>query len=392
MASGNGQPGVAPIGRVLIVDDDDLVRRGIGRVVKDGGFEIEAVASGREALRSLDAGRFDVVLSDISMPSLSGLELLREVRARGLELPVVLMTGTPGFESAVEAVEHGAFGYLVKPIEADALTEKLRRAVSVHRLSVLRREAWEVAGKTGFAVDRVELGARLDRAIASLWMAFQPIVLPAERRVYSYEALVRSIEPTLPGPGELFEAAERLGRVHHVGRMIRRRVAEAAPQAPADVLLFVNVHPDELADDELLSERAPLSAHAGRVVLEITERSTLDRVAGLGARMTRLRELGYRIAVDDLGAGYAGLSSFSQLEPDVVKLDMSLIRGVDASPRKRSVVRSIAQLCRRDLGIRVVCEGVETRVEHEALAADGIDLLQGYLFARPARGFPTPTW
>ncbi len=387
------QPEQDQVGRVLIVDDDEQVCRAYRRVLQHSGFEIDVASNGNEALEKLEANRFDVVLSDISMPSLGGLEFLRAVRDRDLDVPVVLMTGGPSFDSAVQAVEYGALRYLVKPIEPEALTETIRHATSVHRLARLRREAWKIAGEHGLQLgDRASLDARFDKAIHALWIAFQPIVEASERRVFAYEALVRSEEPTLPGPFDLFDAAGRLGRVHELGRVIRKKVTEAGVSAPPNVLLFVNVHSEELTDDELLSEGAPLSGLAGRVVLEITERSSLAGVAGLPARLATLRKLGFRVAIDDLGAGYAGLSSFSQLEPDFVKLDMSLIRGVDQSPRQRSIVRGIAHLCADDLGIRVVCEGVESRAERDTLAADGLDLFQGYLFARPGRGFPEPSW
>jgi EAL domain-containing protein (putative c-di-GMP-specific phosphodiesterase class I) len=103
--------------------------------------------------------------------------------------------------------------------------------------------------------------------------------------------------------------------------------------------------------------------------------------------MARLRRLGFRIAVDDLGAGYAGLASFSQLEPDIAKLDMSLVRGIDTSATKASIVRSMISVCTQELGTRVVCEGVETVAERDTLQSLGADLLQGYLFARPSRDF-----
>jgi EAL domain-containing protein (putative c-di-GMP-specific phosphodiesterase class I) len=105
--------------------------------------------------------------------------------------------------------------------------------------------------------------------------------------------------------------------------------------------------------------------------------------------VTRLRGLGYRIAIDDLGAGYAGLTSFAQLEPEVVKVDMSLVRGIDSSPVKQKLVRSIIALC-TELGIQLVAEGIETPAERDAVVALGGDLCQGYLFAKPGRGFPTP--
>src|SRR5262249_28665716 len=158
------------------------------------------------------------------------------------------------------------------------------------------------------------------------------------------------------------------------------------------VLLFINLHARDLNDEHLYSPTSPLSNIAGRVVLELTERASLKEVSDLSAKMTRLRKLGFRVAVDDLGAGYAGLSSFTQLEPEFVKLDMSLVRGVDESERKRRVIRAMNSLCETDLAIRVVTEGVETPAERDVLAQEGCVLLQGYLFAKPAQGFPTPTW
>ena len=97
-----------------------------------------------------------------------------------------------------------------------------------------------------------------------------------------------------------------------------------------------------------------------------------------------LRRRGYRIAVDDLGAGYAALGALATLEPEVVKLDMSLIRDIDAHPTKRRVVGAITTLC-RELGSRVVAEGVETASELAAVREVGIELIQGYLLARPTR-------
>jgi EAL domain-containing protein (putative c-di-GMP-specific phosphodiesterase class I) len=140
-------------------------------------------------------------------------------------------------------------------------------------------------------------------------------------------------------------------------------------------------------DPDLSSKSAPLTAHAHRVVLELTERASLKQVDELFDRIRALRALGYRIAVDDLGAGYAGLSTFSQVEPDLVKLDMSLVRDIDASGRKASLVRSMLTVCQRELGVLVVCEGVETEQERDTLLGLGASLFQGYLFGRPDRHF-----
>jgi EAL domain-containing protein (putative c-di-GMP-specific phosphodiesterase class I) len=210
--------------------------------------------------------------------------------------------------------------------------------------------------------------------------------------VFAYEALMRSREPSLRGPADMLDAAERLGRLHDLGRCIRAKVAQAAVQAAADVYFFVNLHSRDLADEQLYSAGAPLSAIAQRVVLEITERASLDDIEGLPARIEKLRKLGFRIAIDDLGAGYAGLTSFTQLEPDFAKLDMSLMRDVHLSERKQRVIRAMITLCTQDLSVQVVTEGVETPAERDALENLGCDLLQGYWFAKPGEGFPEPNW
>lgn len=379
--------------RALLVDDDPAVRRDYGKVLRSLGFVTETAADGQEAAERLTGSSFDVIVSDLSMPRMSGLQFLRTVRQHDLDVPVVLMTGEPSLESAVEAIEHGAFRYLTKPVELSELTEVVRRAVSMHQMAKLKREAFELAGSEGRQLgDRASLEARFGSALDQLWMAYQPIVCWPERTVFGYEALVRSKELSLPSPLDLLDAAERLGRLHDLGRRIREQVARAAPEAPANALLFVNLHTVDLNDSELFSPTSPLAAIAGRVVLEITERSSLHGVHGLATKVRKLRQLGFRIAVDDLGTGYAGLASFSQLDPELVKLDMSLVRGVDVSTRKQSVVRAMTQLCKRDLKIQVVSEGVESRQERDVLAKIGCDLLQGYLFARPGQGFPEPQW
>lgn len=163
------------------------------------------------------------------------------------------------------------------------------------------------------------------------------------------------------------------------------------PKAPTDALLFVNLHALDLMDEALLSPTSPLSAVADCVVLEVTERTSLDEVTDPRPRIAELRRMGFRIAIDDLGAGYAGLTSFATLEPEFVKLDMSLVRDVHKSPMKEKLVGSITSLC-KELGMMVVAEGVETALERDMLVALGCDLLQGYLLAMPGRPFPTFAW
>jgi EAL domain-containing protein (putative c-di-GMP-specific phosphodiesterase class I) len=255
-------------------------------------------------------------------------------------------------------------------------------ATRLHRLARLKREALSYLGGEGaIPGDLAGLQDAFARGLEGLRMAYQPIVWAADGRVFGREALMRTRLRSLPNPGAMFDAAERLGRVHDLGRAIRAKVA-ASPEIATGTTVFVNVHALELTDHHLYDRMSPLSAHAKTVVLEITERSSFERVTELRSKIKSLRDLSYRIAVDDLGAGYAGLTSFAALEPDIVKLDMALVRGVDREPIKQRLVGSMARLC-RDLGILVVAEGVETEAEKEILVGLGCDLLQGYLFGRP---------
>jgi EAL domain-containing protein (putative c-di-GMP-specific phosphodiesterase class I)/CheY-like chemotaxis protein len=382
-------------GRVLLIDDDAGIRKTYLRLLRSYGYLAEVAADGKEAIEKLGIHTFDVILTDIAMPRMNGMEFLRAIREQGLDVPVILMTGVPDIENAAQAVEFGALRYLIKPVNNDTLNEALQRAIKLRRPT--KRE--NAAAGPADALDevnkeitfRAELETRFNLALEELWMAFQPIVSWSRRKVFAYEALLRTAEPSLARPPDFLEAAERLGRLPDLGRSVRAAVARAVTTAPERALLFVNLHPFDINDPQLLAADAPLSTISSRTVLEITERAAINNMSELASKTLELRGMGFRVAVDDLGAGYAGLSTFSQLEPDFVKLDMSLVRGIDYSGSRRSVVRAMVKLC-DELGIQVISEGVETPAERDALLLEGCELLQGYLFAKPNRGFPTPGW
>jgi EAL domain-containing protein (putative c-di-GMP-specific phosphodiesterase class I) len=376
--------------RVLLVDDEQAIARGLSRLLGAAGYEVTTAHDGQMALEAIEASPFDVIVSDIRMPNMDGLTLLRAIRARDLDVPVVFLTGSPTIETAMEALENGAFRYLTKPIDSAELVRVIARAEQVHRFALVRREA-TTEGGGGRIGDRAGLESRLASALEKMWIAMQPVVSWSARGVYAYEALLRTDEPTLRNPLDFIDAAERLERSKELGRIIRARIADQIPEAPPDAQVFVNLHPNDLVDDELCSRDGALAPFASRVVLEVTERAALDRVKGLAEGVLRLRALGYRLALDDLGAGYAGLSSFALLEPEVVKVDMSLVRGIHTSPIKQKLFRSFAKLC-HESETAIIAEGVEVAEERDCLSALGGDLYQGYLFARPSRGFPSPVY
>lgn len=379
---------------VLLIDDDFSVRKMHAKVLSRAGFAVEAAASGAEALSLLDRGlSVGAVVTDLHMPGIDGLGFIKAVRKVDLDVPVIVVTGYPSLETAVKVIEYGCFRYLTKPASAADLVASVRSAVSMHRLALLKRRALELYESERWHFgDRASLEASFEQAIDQLWMAFQPIVNFRKREIVGYEALVRSNHPALSSPGPLLGAAERLGRVGELGQRIRRHVVDAVLAAPVETLIFMNLHAADLNDDALYSKTSALCACAPRIVLEVTERSSLDRVNDVKNRAQTLRSLGYKLAIDDLGAGYAGLSSFSQLEPDIAKLDMSLVRDINNSAQKQSIVRSMLEVCQKELGVNVVCEGVETIAERDTLDKLGSETQQGYLYGRPSAGFIAPRW
>lgn len=375
--------------RILAVDDDPSMRRLAEKALTSPSRVVDTAGSGAEALDLLRAKSYEVILTDIAMPGMSGLEFLRAVRDHDPDVPVVLVTGSPALETAIESIDYGAFKYLLKPVSPADMKAVVDRAIKHHALVRLRRRALQIAtGDSMRPSDRASLEGPFQRAIQSLHMVYQPIVSSKERRVYGYEALVRSSEPMLVSPSDLLASAEQLTRVRDLGRAIRRRVAADSVNAPSEAVLFVNLHVSELEDESLYSTASPLTKIASRVVLEITERASLEEIKDVPGKIGRLRELGFRLAVDDLGAAYSGLSTLARVEPEIVKLDMFLARGLAANSASQAVVRSMVQLC-RDLGMAFVCEGIETEHERNALVELGCDLFQGFFFARPERGFQT---
>jgi EAL domain-containing protein (putative c-di-GMP-specific phosphodiesterase class I) len=389
---GDAPPRMAVHGRVMLVDDEPIVLEVCTRVLRKAGFTVEPVTDPRCVSEVLERKPFDVVITDLSMAAMSGIDVLRAVRAKDSDIQVVLITGCGDFCSAVTAMEHGALRFLTKPVSASTLVTVAENAVALRHLATTKRRALAHYDELQLAERaRADLDAQFDRAMASLRMVYQPIVRWSDRSIHAYEALLRTNERTLRTPDALFDAAARLGRVPEIGRAVRRHIARMLRAQRPEAPVFVNLHPLDLQDEDLWDANAPLSGVAGRVVLEITEHESLNGAGSVEARLAALRTLGYRLAVDDLGAGYAGFASLARLEPDVVKIDMSLTRRIDHSPARQTLVGTLVSMC-RDLGIKTVIEGIETEDERDTLVGLGCDLMQGYLFARPAPSFPPVCW
>jgi EAL domain-containing protein (putative c-di-GMP-specific phosphodiesterase class I) len=222
-------------------------------------------------------------------------------------------------------------------------------------------------------------------------MAFQPIFDLERGEIFAHEALLRGPDGG-PAAGILdkIEAARR----YTFDQTCRVRAIELAAAYGMREALAINLMPNALQDPDACIARTVSAAErsgfpAERIVFEFTEAERIADAGHLGRVVERYRACGFRTAVDDFGAGYSGLGLLAELQPDIIKVDMKLVRGLDADPVRQAILHSVSDLAAR-LGILVVAEGVETAGELGCLMEIGITLVQGFLLARPQIGGLVP--
>ncbi len=253
------------------------------------------------------------------------------------------------------------------------------------------------ASTSGQACGACRDGHGLDFPIA---MAYQPIVEPARRSIVAYEALVR-------GPnGE--PARSMLARVDDTNRYAFDQTCRVKAietfcllgQGDSTAKLHVNFMPNAVYDPDTCIRTSLTAARRHglpieRITFEMTENERVTQHEHLRRIVATYRSLGFRTAIDDFGSGYAGLGLLVEFQPDKIKIDMTILRGIDADPVRRAIVAGIVTTA-RELGITLIAEGVETAAEFAVLSGLGIDRYQGFLFARPAfQALATPdeiTW
>ena len=225
-------------------------------------------------------------------------------------------------------------------------------------------------------------------------MAFQPIVDTRSRQVFAYEALVRGLD----GSG----AAGILAQVtpenqYRFDQTCRVKAVSLAARLGIECLLSINFLPNAVYQAATCL-RATLAAArrfgfpTDRLMFEIVEHEKPADRAHLKHIVDEYRRQGFVTAMDDFGAGYSGLNLLADLRPDVVKLDMELVRGIDRDEPRQIIARHLMNMC-AELGIQVIAEGIETAGEWRALQAMGVHLFQGYLFSRAAfEQLPPVTW
>lgn len=218
---------------------------------------------------------------------------------------------------------------------------------------------------------------------------FQPIVSLKTNTIYAYEGLIRGpSNGPLHSPFNLFNAAAKQDRLAELDLLCRKVTIERFAQLRLKPLLFINTIPEILLHKDYQHghtldyiKRAGIDSQ--QVVIELTEQYPIDDYALMANATKHYQEMGFSIAIDDLGAGYSGLRTWSEIKPDFVKIDRHFLHNIHEDKHKQQFVQSIIDLA-KSVNCKVIAEGIELREEYLVSDSMDIDFAQGYYFARPA--------
>ena len=378
--------------RVLVAEDDPSVRDALEALLRSER-SLELAASVEDAPSAVEAAmreQPDVALVDVRMPG-GGASAARGITSCAPGTRVLAFTAHDDRETVLQMLEAGAIGYLLKGDSIDKIVEAIHRAADGQApLSA------EIAGEVidellgQLNVDRQaetqtrRQVKRIRRALDEddrLSMVFQPICSLSGRTVGA-EALARFRGPPKRGPDRWFAEAGTVGLRLELELAAAKGALSALPSLPPDIYLSVNLSPETLRSPsfrKLLLENADPT----RVVVEVTEHARIDDYERLNVAFDRLREVGVRLAVDDAGAGFASLRHILRLAPHFIKLDRTLIDGIEADRSRQALAAGLISFADK-IEATIIAEGIERSAEVEALKELGVDYGQGFFIARPA--------
>jgi EAL domain-containing protein (putative c-di-GMP-specific phosphodiesterase class I) len=255
------------------------------------------------------------------------------------------------------------------------LERQIYRGIREAAASSVNVEQRELARKTADLRETLRTGA--------LYIDYHPIVITDTQEIFGYEALARGKMRSMRRPEVMFEVAAQSDMIWELSRLCRNTaILGMKDRLQKDQLLFINVDPHDFTDPAFTEMDLDVP-DPSRVVLEITERTAIKDYPKFRGRLKDFRDRGYRFAVDEAGSGYAGLGSIANLEPDFIKLDISLINCIDENFIKQNLVETMVRFA-NDQKAKVIAEGVERAEEYETVKQLGVHLVQGFFLHPPA--------
>ena len=381
--------------RILAVDDEEtniaLLKRTLG---KAGFTNVHTLTDSRLVVETVESYEPDLILLDLHMPYLDGyqvMEKLSRVLPVDTYLPILVMTADINEDARRRAIAFGARDFITKPFQLNETLLRIRNLLETRLLHTklarenagLRAQVAQAEPSTIEVDERRQQLDRVSRAVEGegLVVVFQPIVDIATGVVVGAEGLSRFSLPPIQPPDVWFREAAEVGLGIHLELAAVRAAAVQMDQIPADAFMSFNVSPDTLRSPMLIEALA--NVPPSRVVIEMTEQMQYEDDGPVLQAVSDLRKRGFRFAIDDAGAGYAGLDRILRFEPEIIKLDRGLIASVDIDSSRQALIATLTRFADQ-IGCAVIAEGIESQAEMVALQSLGVRLGQGYHIARPA--------
>lgn len=382
----------API-RVMVADDEAVIRDTLAELVaSDPALELVGAArNADEAIAVAEATHPDVALVDVRMPGGGGMRVAEVVHSSLPKTRVLALTVAADRTTVVHMLESGAVGYLVKGTAPTEIVASIVRAargqpsISPDVMTGLVKGLAEQLQRE--ETETIELQARTALITAAMEgdgrsIVYQPIVELEDHSVVGMEALSRFNDTESDWTVDRwFAVAAEIGLGAELELACARTAMSDLDMIPLDRFISVNLSHRATESEGLLELLDAVDAD--RVVIELTEHEAVEDYDRLMAAVARVRDRGTRVAIDDAGAGFASLRHILRIEPDIIKLDISLTRDVDAHRPQRALAAALVSFA-DELGMSVIAEGVERQEEQDTLIELGVRLGQGFFMGRPA--------
>ncbi len=365
---------------ILIVDDEPAISQLLTVLLTSQGYATKMAATGREALENASSN-INLILLDMVLPDFDGIKVCQQLKSnsQSRDIPIIAISGKQNKTDRIESLYTGIEDYLTKPFEP----EELFARVDV----VLRRH--DASLKEGAFLQNQETISELKRIIneESINVRFQPIYFLKPMRLLGLEMLSRpQTRTSMFNPETFFKNALKYG-VYYEVEMIgwRKALKIVSENFDGKQKLFLNCDPYLVESDKFKTVKETFSGYgmsSNEIFLEITERSAVIAFEVFYERLREYRHDGFKIAVDDLGAGYSSLESIIEIRPEAIKLDKHIVNGVSSDPYKSSIIKLFVAFCREN-GIICIAEGIENKKDFDALIELGVDAGQGYYLCRP---------
>lgn len=366
--------------QILVAHHDVHYVNGLIKLLQEREFDVLTASSGKGVIQKAETLDVDLVLIGEGIEFPDGFEVCRLLKGQGRteHIPLILLTKNSQADNRIKGYHHGADDCLAQDVDKEELFVRME--------AVWRRGNGEFKGQRESRQREViqEISRIISKRLIESY--FQPIYFINPFRLFGIEILSRpSAGSFIKNADELFKFAIKYDMYHALELLCWQKAVDLIVQQSRNEHLFFNCSPHIIEStrfdhytDIFHRSRLPLN----KVVLEITERSAISKYDVFCDYLKKHRNDGFRFAVDDVGGGYASLESIVATKPEIVKIDIHIVRGVHLDPVKQSIIKFVVAFC-RDNDIISVAEGVEGKEEMDMIAELGVSAVQGYYLFRP---------